>query len=365
MLHIVINGRFLTQSITGVQRYAREIVHAFDRLLDARSDVTMELVCPPATTDLPVYRNIPVRRIGSGGGHRWEQASLPGAVGDGILFCPGNTAPIRSLLGGTKTVVTVHDLSYRYFPSAYSRAYRLVYNLMTPMILRRADAVLTVSEPERRSIIEHYPVVAPRLVAIQNGGLAEDVVIDRPRPADLPPPGYVLYVGSLSKRKNFPMMFDVACEMAASRGTRFVFVGGTEASLEQSDRSVPPDIAEHILFAGQVNETDRLVDWYNGAAAFLFPSLYESSGLPPMEAMACGVPVVASRIPALEERCGDAALYCDASDRADIIATLSRLLDDPLLHADLSARSRARAAEYDWRNCAIKTLDVFRNVDAA
>lgn len=357
-MHIVINGRFLTQSITGVQRYAREIVDAFDRLLDERSDVTMELVCPPLSAPPPAYRNIPVREVGSRGGHLWEQLVLPGVVGNDVLFCPGNTAPVRSLLGGARVVVCVHDLSYLYFPTAYSRAFRAAYHLITPLIFRRARSVITVSESERRAITERYPHVTPRIVAIQNGGLAESVELERPRGADALAPGYVLYVGSLSKRKNFPMMVEAALEMAARRGTRFVFVGGTASALEGTTISVPNSLSEYIVFAGQVNDTAQLVDYYMGASAFLFPSLYEASPLPPIEAMACGVPVVSSTIPSLEERCGDAALYCEAHDRGSIVARIEQLLDDPALAATMRERGLARAAAFSWRNCALKTLEV-------
>lgn len=357
-MHVYINGRFLTQSITGVQRYAHEITRALDAILDTRKDVTVEILCPPLAGPAPVYRSIPVRVIGSRAGHLWEQTTLPAAVGAGTLFCPGNTAPVASLLGRARVVVCVHDLSYLYFPAAYSLPYRTVYNMLTPLIFRRAEAVITVSQSERSAITSRYPGVAPRISAIQNGGLGASVPLDRPRAPDLPEPGYMLYVGSLSKRKNFPMMFKVACDLAERRGLRTVFVGGTAASLEESDQQVPASIADKIVFAGQVNDTDRLVDYYKGASVFLFPSLYEASPLPPIEAMTCGVPVISSTIPSLEERCGDAALYCDPGDAASIAAQVEAVLDDPALAADLAAKGRQRADEFSWHNGALRTLEL-------
>jgi glycosyltransferase involved in cell wall biosynthesis len=262
-----INGRFLTQSITGVQRYAHELTRAFDSLLDEGADFAAEILCPPLPAAPPSYRNIPVRIVGARGGHLWEQTTLPAAVGDGTLFCPGNTAPLRSLFGKARVVVCVHDLSYLYFPDAYSAAYRAAYNVLTPLIFRRADAVITVSNAERAAIVARYPHVEPRIGAIQNGGLNASVRLDGERAGDMPEPGYMLYVGSLSKRKNFPMTFDVACRLAASRGLRTVFVGGTAASLEATDQRVPDAVADRILFAGQVNDTGRLVDYYRGDAS--------------------------------------------------------------------------------------------------
>lgn len=357
-MHVFINGRFLTQSITGVQRYAHEITRALDAILNERKDLTAEILCPPLPGAAPRYRNIPVRIVGSRSGHLWEQTTLPSTVGAGTLFCPGNTAPVASLLGKARVTVCVHDLSYLYFPAAYSLPYRAVYNVLTPLIFRRADAVITVSQSERSAIVGRYPGVAPRITAIQNGGLGASVPLDRPRGADMPEPGYILYVGSLSKRKNFPMMFKVACDLAERRGARTIFVGGTAASLEESDQRVPEAIADKIIFAGQVNDTDRLVDYYKGASVFLFPSLYEASPLPPIEAMSCGVPVISSTIPSLQERCGDAALYCDPADPASIATQVEAVLDDPALAADLATRGRKRAEEYSWQNAALRTLEL-------
>ena len=357
MRKFFINGRFLTQSITGVQRYAHELTRAFDSLLDERADFAAEIVCPPLEGAPPSYRNIPVRIVGSRGGHFWEQTTLPAIVGDGTVFCPGNTAPLRSLFGKARVIVCVHDLSYLYFPDAYSTAYRAAYNVLTPLIFRRADAVITVSNSERAAIVGRYPHVDARISAIQNGGLNALVPLDRDRAQDMPDPGYILYVGSLSKRKNFPMTFRVACELAAKRGLRTVFVGGTAASLEATDQRVPDAVADRIIFAGQVNDTARLVDYYKGAALFLFPSLYEASPLPPIEAMGCGVPVVASSIASLEERCGDAALYCDPHDSEDIMAKVELVLDQPDVAAGLIARGLRRAEDYSWRNCALRTLE--------
>jgi glycosyltransferase involved in cell wall biosynthesis len=255
-------------------------------------------------------------------------------------------------------VVCVHDLSYLYFPAAYSLPFRAVYNVLTPAIFRHADQVITVSNSERTAITSRYPDVAPRITAVQNGGLAASADTASPGRAGDPEPGYLLYVGSLSKRKNFPRMLEVACDLARRRGTRTVFVGGTAASLEQSDLTIDAAIADKIVFAGQVDDTDRLIQYYRGASVFLFPSLYEASPLPPIEAMACGVPVVASTIPSLVERCGDAALFCDPEDTASITAQVEALLDDPALAAAIAARGTKRAEEFNWRTCAAQTLEL-------
>ena len=359
-MEIVINGRFLTQRITGVQRYARELVQALDGILETRPETKVTIVSPRLAETPPVWRNIELREVGYLHGHAWEQLELPWHSRGKTLFCPGNTAPVISLLGFQSVIVTVHDLSYKYFPEAYHPAFRLWYGFLVPLVLRRARAVITVSETERRAIIAHYPLAEPRLCAIANGGLPTGLSIAPPEPADHSG-NYILYVGSMSKRKNFPRMFEAAAQLARKRGFHFVFVGGTSKSLVTSLPKPPDDIASRITFAGAEDSPAALMSYYRRAACLLFPSLYESSGLPPVEAMACGCPVIASDIPALRERCGDAAIYCDPYDTDSIAAAVERVMDDAELRARLRTLGQRQAANYSWEHCARQTLDVIVN----
>jgi glycosyltransferase involved in cell wall biosynthesis len=356
-MNIVVNGRFLTQRITGVQRYARELVSALDRLLDDNSAAKITVMSPRLTHDPPIWRNIVLRQVGRLQGHPWEQLELPWYSRGSLLLCPGNTAPLFTLLTGRSVVVTVHDLSYKYFPDAYRLPFRLWYALLTPLIMRYAREVLTVSATEREAIIRHFPAVAPRLHAIANGGWPTSFEPETKVRA-IAPPGYILYVGSFSKRKNFPRLIDAACKLIRSHGSRFILVGGTAKSLVQSDIEVPPDVASHITFAGPIDDLATLASYYSGAACLLFPSLYESSGLPPLEAMACGCPVVSSDIAALRERCGDAAIYCDPLDTDSIVAAVERAMKNDDLRSRLRSLGYQRARAYSWERCARQTLDL-------
>lgn len=356
MKKLIINGRFLTQAVTGVQRYARELVQAIDQILDERKDFEVHLLTPRLKAKLPPYRNIVSREVGSFQGHLWEQLELPRYVRDAILFCPGNSAPVASLLSGHRVAVTVHDLSYRYFPSAYSLAFRLLYNVMIPVVLRKADAVITVSKSEQASILKLYPFVGERLWAVQNGGAPEGCAPALKKRREIIP--CILYVGSLSRRKNFPGMLEVAVRLVRKRPVRFVFVGGTPDGLTDSLIEVPVEARSHIEFLGQVNDWELLKVQYQGADCLFFPSFYEASPLPPVEAMACGCPVLSSSIPSLTERCGDAALYCDPDSVEDMCEKIEQLLDDDELHCNLQKKGYKRAALYRWRDCAEQTLDI-------
>lgn len=360
---LVINGRFLTQPVTGVQRYARELLAAIDTLLEHRPGLVVILLTPPMSpADVPTLQHIRHRAVGHLRGHAWEQFELPRHVGGATLFCPGNTAPLLSLFRSGRVVVTVHDLSYLYFPDAYSRTFRLLYNRLIPLIMRRADQVITVSQSERAAILRHYPFAGVRLCAIQNGGLPVGIAEHAAVPAD---PPTVIYVGSLSKRKNFPAMLAAAIRLARKRGTEFAFFGGVSQGLKATLAEVPHDVCGRIHFHGQVNDWEQLLAAYQSASCLLFPSFYEASPLPPIEAMGCGCPVLAGDIPSLRERCGDAARYCDPASEDDIVAELETLLDDPTLREQLRVAGYAQARRYSWARCAEATLDAIVGANEA
>jgi glycosyltransferase involved in cell wall biosynthesis len=357
-MEIIINGRFLDQAITGVQRYARELVQAIDGLLDGYAGIKVTVISPRLSGSPPRWRNIVLRQIGFLHGHAWEQFELPWYSRHKMLVCLGNTAPIIALLGAQPVIVTVHDLSYKYFPDAYHPLFRWWYSLIIPLVLHRANAVITVSQSERRAIVAHFPRAGTRLRVVENGGLPAKTSDDT-KYAELRN-NSILYVGSFSERKNFSRMVEVARRLARKRHFSFVFVGGTSKSLAMPIVDVPSDISSLLTFVDQIDDASTLTRYYRRAACFLFPSLYESSGLPPIEAMACGCPVIVSDIPALRERCGDAAIYCDPYDIESIAAAVERLMDDKLLRQRLELLGPQRAANFSWETCAAQTLDLIR-----
>jgi glycosyltransferase involved in cell wall biosynthesis len=360
-MEFVINGRFLTQRTTGVQRYAHELARALDAILDTEPDNKITILSPRLMGAPPVWRNILLHQVGRLQGHAWEQFELPWYSGNATLFCPGNTAPAVSLLRKQRVVVTLHDLSYLYFPEAYSNAFRAWYGMIIPLILSRADQIITVSESERCAILSHYPKAAPRLHAIQNGGLPGNSNLKEIGSA-AEDSNFVLYVGSLSKRKNFPGVLEAACRLARKRNIRFVFIGGATGGISSGNMEIPSDVAGQITMTGQMDDSATLISYYRRAACFLFPSFYEASPLPPIEAMACGCPVIASDIPSLRERCGDAAVYCDPHDIDSICASVLQIMDNTDLRSSLQALGYQRAANYTWEACARSMLDVIKQM---
>jgi len=356
MKKIVINGRYITQPITGVQRYAHELTLAIDVLLDNYPDVNVEILSPRSTRINLRLRNIKHRQIGLLHGYAWEQFELPLYTLGCTLFCPGNIAPLLSLIFNKNVIVTVHDLSFLYFPHAYSFLFRLLYFILTPFVFRFSSQVITVSESEKTQIVKRFPYASNRITAIQNGGINQQLNIVNTLPQHACDGEYVLYVGSLSKRKNIDNMLLVAEKIVSVREVKFIFIGSIGSSLVKTKFLLDSKYTKNILFLGQINDPHQLIQYYKSATCFFFPSFYEASPFPPIEAMSCGCPVLVSNVPSLIERCDDAAIYCDPNNIDDMKRSLLQLIDDKLLQASLRRKGYLQAQKYSWDNCASKTF---------
>lgn len=357
---IVVNGRFLMQPVTGVQRVARELVRALDQLVaEGARPVRLRLVCEPGAdvSDLGL-RSTSVERASGASGHLWEQVVLPRRVRGGHLLCLGNTAPLAALYAGHPTTVMIHDLSYRQFPGAYRLHYRIGHRLMLPFLLRRARMILTVSETEKAVLGSLRPAALKRIRVTPNGGWRDGAVQRRaPEYGDAGGcPGYVLYVGSLSQRKNIHGVIEVAIRLAREDGIATLLVGGTSEILSPIASAVPEDVRHLVRFTGPVTDLAELADLYRNAACLLFPSFYEASPLPPIEAMSFGCPVVVSAIPAMTERCAAAAAYCDPDDVEDMLGVVKRTIRDRAWIAERTERAYRHVSRVTWRDQAERVL---------
>lgn len=366
ILHI--NARFYAQPVTGVQRYGRELLAAIDRRVDAHGvPAPFQGIAAhiPARDSgfMASLKNMDVKAYGAYRGHVWEQLELPARLSTGLLFCPGNTAPLGALLGPRPVVVTVHDLSFRYHPSAYSTFFRLWYGFLTPIVARRAARIITVSETERAAIGGIYPKVVDRLVAIQNGGAP--TTSQNPAGRARVPDPYILYVGSLSRRKNIQGVIEAFDRLSGKYERLHLVVVGARWSAFVQDGTMGRITAQsRIHLLGQVDDTPTLEGIYRNARCLVFPSFYEASPLPPIEAMAYGCPVVAANIPSLRERCGGAALYCDPKDTSSIANAIEQVLNDSSIANRLRRDGLDRAHAFTWDSCAERTLDVLIAVAA-
>ncbi|MCJ1962869.1 glycosyltransferase family 4 protein [Novosphingobium mangrovi (ex Hu et al. 2023)] len=350
---LVINGRFLCQPATGVQRVAREFVLALERLL-VRGEfpgLRARLVAPSeAEFGALNLACIAPQHLPGGTGHYWEQVTLPRHVGDAHLLCLGNLAPLRSLIGGAPVAVMLHDQSFRTFKGDYSLPYRLFHEVVGHFLVRRARPLITVSQIEAEAIRAANGGRPEQLVVAPNGSWMNDEPAP-PRPArDTAAAPYVLHVGGFSERKNVGRVF-AAAEVLAGDGVEVRLVGRPNARCEEWLAGLSPEVRARVRFTGFVDNA-QLTRLYSEAACLMYPSLYEASGLPPSEAMRLGCPVVVSDLPVLRERCGEAALYCDPLDAASLVARVREVLGDPFLAGRLSQRGQARSQIFSWENQA-------------
>ena len=353
--NLVFNGRFLGRRATGVDRFAFETIRALDQMIEVGDPLVAglrtEIVVPEALADMAnPFRHVGLRASGKGGGLRWEQLALPKAASGRLLVNLCNSGP---LLYG-RQVTVLHDAAPARVPDSYSRSFVAWYRLMAPRIGRVSRRVLTVSEFSRRELSDAYRIPAGKIGVVpesgehmlrvqQEQGAVEATLNGRP---------FVLAVGSLNRHKNFRLVAEAA-RLINDAQFDIVVVGGGDARVYGAGQNALPEFVKHL---GYVSDGE-LAALYQRAACFVYPSLYEGFGLPPVEALALGCPVIASRLPAVMEACGDAVLYTSPDDPAELARLLEQITGDAALRASLRERGRARTAELTWRATAVKLIE--------
>ena len=346
---VSINGRFLTQSVTGVQRYAIEFIRALDGLIGAgeidAERYTVNIVAPKGARD-PQLEYIGFHRKGRMSGHLWEQLELPWFARNAVLVNLCNTAPFSKM----NQVVTIHDAAVRAVPHAYSRAFRTWYELLIPLVAKMSKRIFTVSKFSKQELQNWLSIPEQKCIVLKEGKEhidtvdADDTTIARLGLANRP---YVLAVSSTSPNKNFGAIVE-AIQCLGDVSFDVVIAGGANPRIFAADGKPLPTFVKHV---GYVSDGE-LKALYKHASCFVYPSLYEGFGLPPLEAMACGCPVIVSHAASLPEVCGDAALYCDPKDPRTIAEQIARLMTDEALRKLLSERGLERALQFSWKQCA-------------
>lgn len=342
---IVLNGRFLTQTVTGVQRFAREVGSELLRLRD-----DMMIAVPPGPVDLGGgFENASVETVGRRGGHLWEQIELPrflASVGRPLLLSLTSTGPMSY----RPQVSTHHDITYVRHPESFALAFRALYRVIVPRLLRSSARVITVSEFSAREIASHYRIPRERLVVVPN---AADALFRSRRAEAVAVRGtvgrpYLLAVSSPNAHKNIDRLIQAFLQLDEGDDISLKIVGSQSSSFT---RRRVDDSRGSIEVLGRVDDAE-LACLYAGARAFVFPSLYEGFGIPPLEAQAAGAPVLAARAASMPEVLGDSARYFDPLSVDSIAQAMSEVLGDAELRDELRRRSLENAARYTWAHSA-------------
>lgn len=355
-----INGDFVTLSPFGVARYAREVTLALDALMaeghPSTHGLDVQLISPrPAhlplrairTLVVPEYRQPRLPQF-------WVQAQLPRHVEGGLLsFC--NLAPVAI----RRQIVCIHDMHTRLMPESYGLMFRLAHRLILPALGKRAAHITTVSQLSRQHLAEFGIAESARITVTYNGS-DHATCWDAGRATLVPPSDrpYVLCLGREQKYKNLELLVRIAPELEAM-GLDLWMAGNVEkAAVEQIASPMPAN----LKLLGRISDDDFKMA-LEGALCLLFPSRIEGFGLPAVEAMASGCPVVASTSPCLPEICGTAALYADPDDLAGWADAVRDLQSKPDLRQRLVDEGRERAATYSWRGIAEIYLRLMAEVD--
>ena len=365
--HIAIDINDLHRAQSGIGRYICGLLAGMGEAPRSR-DLTL-FHKDPIHADLRTVTESPAFRCRAVPGRSetwWGQFSLPaaaGRAGANVLLCPSVRAPIVARI---PVLLTVHDVIFKAHPEWYRRFdYRYMSSLYRALI-PRVDRIIAVSEATRRDLLKHYRVPEDRIEVIHHG------IERRFRPRDAEqarnhleeagirvPERAVLCVGTLEPRKNVTRLIE-AMRVLRRRGYPHTLVlAGKPGWLDEDlSRLVSAGTEENwILRMGHVPES-ALPLLYNVAEAVAYPSLYEGFGFPVLEAMASGIPVVASEAPGVTEVAGDSALKVDPFSVAELAGGLERVLDDDDLRSRLRQAGIHRASTFDWNETARRTLSV-------
>ncbi len=344
MVSVAVNGLFCCQKTTGVQRYALEITQ-----LLKKKGLKIDIHSPSGLSGSSALC-----------AHLWEQAYLPLKLKPGqLLWSPTNTGPAWY----RNQVVTVHDGAVFAHPEWFSRQYVAWRRLVLPKLIRHARHLITVSEFAKENICNNTGLPEEKITVIPNG---INHAFFRPACfAEVEPVlgkyhlvgNYLLTVGSFDPRKNFRRLLEAWSRIEEKYpDITMVVVGGDSANF--ADHGTIQQ-AQKVCLLGYCPDQD-LPALYSGAMAFLYPSIFEGFGLPPLEAMACGTAVVTSGISSLPEVVGDAALLVDPYDVESIINGIEKIITDDELRERFCSKGLQRASQFTWERTADRTWQVLQ-----
>lgn len=345
-----INGRFLTQRITGVQRYAREMTLALDHLLQEKTSHEDEyiILAPKNILERLDCQCIKMKICGRFSGHLWEQIELPYFARDGFLLNFCNCAPLIK----KNQAVTIHDAAVAAFPEAYSWQFRTWYKIMYTVLGKRLKTIFTVSNFSRDELNKYFGIPKEKIHVTYNGTEhLQNIQLDNRILARIPK-DYVLAVSSQNPTKNFKLVLQTAEQMPDAQ---FVIAGGTNAKVfnGKTQQELP-----NVHYVGYVSD-EELVALYRHARVFVYPSLYEGFGIPPLEAMMNGCPVIVSDQASLPEICGNNAIYCKINDGKMLCDLINKvvLLSDDKNNITRMTQNREIMEVFKWKYSIKKVID--------
>ena len=357
--NFAINGRFLTQPVTGVQRYAHNVMRAMNPILsDAKEKVT---VLAPFGANDPLLPSFILRCSGNIRGHAWEQFVLP-TMWQGPLLSLCNTSAVLS----REQVICIHDANVFESPDSYSFKFRIMYKILQPMLVRKAIKVATVSNASAAQLARHLPVPLAEIAVLSNGyehtlewdaskatvgpNIVDSIKFNNRK-------GFVFALGSRARHKNIGLLLGIANKLDSMEIDIIIAGGGANIySLEKSDT------ISNVHFLNNI--TDNEISYLmKEAICLVFPSFTEGFGLPILEAMAQGCAVISSDRASMPEVCGNAALMASPTDPNTWVKHIQALTDSTDLRYDLIGKGREQSQKYSWNSTARGYLDIMQSAN--
>lgn len=351
---IYINARFLTQSITGVQRFAIEISK---ELKDLMGD-NIRFVSPPDILHKEIAKYLAVEIIGKRKGHLWEQIDLPQFLkrrNNPFLLNLCSTAPIYY----SNQIITHHDITYIRYPKSFSLAFRTLYRLIIPQILKHSKGLITVSNFSKNEISQYYKYPLEKIHIIynavnQNFKPKENFSSESKKSSSTK---YLLAVSSNNYHKNFKGLVEAFSLISKDIDVKLLIVGNYDS---KSFKHIKLDsLNNRVKFVGRISDQE-LIKLYQSAEAFIFPSLYEGFGIPPLEAQACGCPVLASNVASIPEILQASSLFFDPLDINSMTIAITKILTTPNLRIELREKGIDNVKRYSWKSSAKEIINIIK-----
>jgi glycosyltransferase involved in cell wall biosynthesis len=350
---ICINSRFLTQKITGSQRFAIEISRQLKKLLPEA-----KFVSPKNIIHYDIAKELEVESFGRLTGYLWEQIELPLYLrkkGSPLLLNLVNTAPIFY----ENKITVIHDISWKHFPDAISKKFYLWYKFLIPKISKTSKFIFTVSNFSKKDISKGLNVDINKFEIVYNA------ISEKFKFLNISREKIILSVASLQPYKNLEGLIKAFIFLKNKNkflDYKLVLVGGYNKNVfAKTNLFELSKNRDDIVFTGYLSD-EKLVEYYNKASLFVFPSFFEGFGIPPLEAMASGCPCVVSNVASLPEVCGDSAYYVNPYDIEDIARGIETVLSDEKLREDLIKKGFENIKRFSWEESAKKIVQIMREI---
>ena len=349
---LVVNARFLTQKISGVQRYAIEISKELKKL-----NYDVKFITPKNVIHHTLAEELGAEICGTFTGHLWEQI-------DFYLYLLRNNRPLLLNFSGLsplmyeKKIITVHDLAFIRHPEWFSKKFYYFYKNLLPFAITNSIAVITVSDFSKNEINQLLQYSLDRIYVVYNSVLKNSQKIIN---NDFLKRPYILSVSSIDLRKNFKNLI-LAFNKLDVNDYDLVIIGAESSVFKKQNLWKLISNNNSIHFTGYLSD-DELYLYYKNAALFIYPSLYEGFGIPPIEAMAFGCPTIVSNTTSLPEVCGDASFYVDPYDISDIALGMKTVLNNDSMRNELIKRGYERIKLFSWQKSALKIVEIIEKYE--